>query len=155
MDITIILLIIFASGFVVVIALLKLSQYADAVPKKTQEETVERKFIPNIPTPVTNTENKSEVKSKEDISVSETQKQFKIMVNDIFENSIQYMKGKCIGAEDVDNVLVYQAIKETYESLMEEKEQLILISGFTDKEFDMYLKLVRDQKIVNYIKLNK
>ncbi len=151
----IIILIIILFGSVLVIVLLKLSQYADAVPKKPQEETVERKFIPDIPTTVTNNKDKSDVINKGNISVSEAQKQFKIMVNDIFENSIQYMKGKCIGAEDVDNVLVYQAIKETYESLKEEKEQLILISGFTDKEFDMYLKLVRDQKIVNYIKLNK
>lgn len=151
----IIILIIIAFGAVVVIALLKLSQYADAVPKKPQEETVERKFIPDIPTTVTNNEDKSDVINKGNISVSEAQKQFKIMVNDIFENSIQYMKGKCIGAEDVDNVLVYQAIKETYKSLIEEKEQLILMSGLTDKEFDMYLKLVRDQKIVKYIKLNK
>lgn len=94
-------------------------------------------------------------KNKGNISVSEAQKQFKIMVNDIFENSIQYMKGKCIGAEDVDNVLVYQAIKETYKSLIEEKEQLILISGFTNKEFDMYLEQVRDQKIAKYIKSNE
>lgn len=151
----IIILIIIAFGAVVVIALLKLSQYADAVPKKPQEETVERKFIPDIPTTVTNNEDKSDVINKGNISVSEAQKQFKIMVNDIFENSIQYMKGKCIGAEDVDNVLVYQAIKETYKSLIEEKEQLILMSGLTDKEFDMYLELVRDQKIVKYIKLNK
>lgn len=151
----IIILIIIAFGAVVVIALLKLSQYADAVPKKPQEETVERKFIPDIPTTVTNNEDKSDVINKGNISVSEAQKQFKIMVNDIFENSIQYMKGKCIGAEDVDNVLVYQAIKETYKSLIEEKEQLILMSGLTDKEFDMYLEQVCKQKIAKYIKSNE
>lgn len=151
----IIILIIIAFGAVVMIALLKLSQYADAVPKKTQEETVERKFIPDIPTTVTHSEDKSVVKMKEKISMAESQKIFKEAIDHAFEDNIKSMIKEFGEEEVIAGVLVYRTIADTYKSLKEEKEQLILISGFTDKEFDMYLEQVCKQKIAKYIKSNE
>ena len=151
----IVILIIIAFGSVVVIALLKLSQYADTVPKKAQEETVEKKFIPNIPTAVTNNEDKSVAKMKEKISMAESKKIFREAVDHAFEDNIQNVIRQSAGAEEIAGVLVYSTIAYAYESLKEEKELLILMSGLTDKEFDMYLEQVCKQKIAKYIKSNE
>lgn len=155
MDITIILLIIFASGFVVVIALLKLSQYADTVPQKAQEETVERKFIPNIPTAVTNTENKSEVKNNEDIPIALKQSLFREMVENAFEDNITYVIVEFGLEELIADVLVYNTIADTYKALMKDKEQLMNYIGLTDKEFDLILEEECKKMVAKYVKSNE
>ena len=151
----IVILIIIAFGSVVVIALLKLSQYADTVPKKAQEETVEKKFIPNIPTAVTNTENKSEVKSKEDIPIAMRQSLFREMVENAFEDNITFVIVEFGAEEVIADVLVFNTIADTYKALMDDKEQLMAYIGLTDKEFDLILEEECKKMIAKYVKSNE